>query len=431
VALINCPECNKEISDKAAACIGCGCPVTHPPPFPSESSIILQPPHAPTSNSVPSGGNINVDDIVAICGNDRARAVALYKEATGLSHSEAMQIILNAYNKKESQNFQTSPKLPFSSGIGRHYSSSGVKTAKLVCGIISIAVFMIIIFQSCAAGFVNMLESNVDDFSGAAGAVLAVLMLIGGIVGITTRNSRGGGITAGVFYLVGGIIGIVSLGTFTDLIVWSILSIAFSLLFIVGSVEKTSSKIIWAVLILLPFALPMLNTTGIIGDREPAQNSSSDIRDIATTPDEEGFFPVTNEVSPTPSPAVVNNQNLSGLSDLDDAVLIHDDDYVSIRYLGCEINRNREYMVFHAENKTNVEVTFQANTLSINGESLGYVSGSDSIAAQSRGRIRFRTADPFPTMSPSTITGTLRVIDFSRELFRSYDVSFVNIEIGG
>lgn len=29
MALINCPECNKEISDKAAACPSCGCPIAN------------------------------------------------------------------------------------------------------------------------------------------------------------------------------------------------------------------------------------------------------------------------------------------------------------------------------------------------------------------------------------------------------------------
>ena len=28
MALINCPECNKQISDKAAACPNCGCPIS-------------------------------------------------------------------------------------------------------------------------------------------------------------------------------------------------------------------------------------------------------------------------------------------------------------------------------------------------------------------------------------------------------------------
>lgn len=28
MAMIKCPDCGREISDKAAACVGCGCPVT-------------------------------------------------------------------------------------------------------------------------------------------------------------------------------------------------------------------------------------------------------------------------------------------------------------------------------------------------------------------------------------------------------------------
>ena len=31
MALINCPECNKQISDKAEICVGCGAPVEIPP----------------------------------------------------------------------------------------------------------------------------------------------------------------------------------------------------------------------------------------------------------------------------------------------------------------------------------------------------------------------------------------------------------------
>ena len=26
--LLNCPDCNKEVSDKAVSCINCGCPIT-------------------------------------------------------------------------------------------------------------------------------------------------------------------------------------------------------------------------------------------------------------------------------------------------------------------------------------------------------------------------------------------------------------------
>ena len=122
----------------------------------------------------------------------------------------------------------------------------------------------------------------------------------------------------------------------------------------------------------------------------------------------------------------------SGLLSPEDGILIHENEYFTIRFLGCEEGRDREYMVFFVENKTDVELTVQANTLAINGENLGFVSGSSSIAAQSRGRARFRTTDEFPTLTPSTITGTLTVWDFSNTLLESsYDVPFVNLEING
>jgi hypothetical protein len=110
-----------------------------------------------------------------------------------------------------------------------------MKTVKLIVSIVSMVVFIIVVFQSCATGVVNVLEGS-DDVSGSAGMLLAFAMLIGGIVGIATRKSKGGGITAGAFYLIGAIIGFANLGTFGDLIVWSVLALVFGLLFIVGSI---------------------------------------------------------------------------------------------------------------------------------------------------------------------------------------------------
>ena len=119
-----------------------------------------------------------------------------------------------------------------------------MKTAKLVIGIISIVLFIIIMFQSCAVGVVNTLQSNSDDVSGSAGMLLAFAMLIAGIIGITARKSKGGGITAGVFYVIAALIGLANLGTYGDLVVWSVVSLGFGIVFIFGSlkmkqVEKT------------------------------------------------------------------------------------------------------------------------------------------------------------------------------------------------
>ena len=113
-----------------------------------------------------------------------------------------------------------------------------MKTAKLVIGIISIVLFAIIMFQSCAVGMVNAIESNSDDASGGAGVFLAFAMLIAGIIGVATRKSRGGGITAGVFYIIAALMGFINLGTFGDLVVWSVLSLIFGIVFLAGSLKK-------------------------------------------------------------------------------------------------------------------------------------------------------------------------------------------------
>jgi len=102
-----------------------------------------------------------------------------------------------------------------------------------------------ILFQSCAVGIVNGLESNTDDTSGGAGVLLAFAMLIAGIIGITTRNSKGGGITAGVAYVLSAIIGFAALGTYGDLVVWSVVGLAFGIVFLIGSftMKKTPKYI--------------------------------------------------------------------------------------------------------------------------------------------------------------------------------------------
>jgi len=110
-----------------------------------------------------------------------------------------------------------------------------MKIAKLVIGIISCVLFLVITFQSCAAGASNVMSGS-KEVSGTAGFFLAICLLVAGIVGIVTRNSKAGGITSGVFYALGGFIGIISFGTFADLQIWAILSFIFAGVFILGSI---------------------------------------------------------------------------------------------------------------------------------------------------------------------------------------------------
>ena len=117
-----------------------------------------------------------------------------------------------------------------------------MKTAKTVMGIVSIVLFIIILFQSCATGVGNVIEGNETDTSSSGGVFLAFLVLIGGIVGIATKNSRGGGIAAGVFYIIAALIGFTNQGSFGDLIVWSVLSLIFGVLFLFDGYKGKSNQ---------------------------------------------------------------------------------------------------------------------------------------------------------------------------------------------
>ena len=116
-----------------------------------------------------------------------------------------------------------------------------MKTAKLIIGIVSIVLFLLIGFQSCAAGIGNTLAEN-GEVSGSAGFILAFFILVAGIVGVAGRNSKGAAITAGCFYAIGGVIGICNAGSFADLRIWSILAFVFAVIFIFSGVRMKKTE---------------------------------------------------------------------------------------------------------------------------------------------------------------------------------------------
>lgn len=110
-----------------------------------------------------------------------------------------------------------------------------MKTARLIIGIISMVLFLVIVFQSCAAGIGNVLTDN-GESSGSAGVFVALCMLIAGIVGVCTRTTVAGGFVCGGFYAIGGLIGITNYGSYSDLLIWSVLCFIFAVVFIIGSI---------------------------------------------------------------------------------------------------------------------------------------------------------------------------------------------------
>ena len=97
-----------------------------------------------------------------------------------------------------------------------------MKVWKLVSGILSIILFVLVTFQSCAAGVVNALEEN-GESSGSVGIIVAILMLAGGIVSIATRTSekKGGNIALIILFGLAALIGFAGYGNYSDLAIWS------------------------------------------------------------------------------------------------------------------------------------------------------------------------------------------------------------------
>ena len=98
-----------------------------------------------------------------------------------------------------------------------------MKIWRLVSGILSMVSFLIITFQSCAVGFVNAVEDNKDDTSGAGGIFVAFGLLIAGIVAtvLWKKTSKGGDIALIILYGLTALIGFANQGTFGDLVIWS------------------------------------------------------------------------------------------------------------------------------------------------------------------------------------------------------------------
>ena len=94
-------------------------------------------------------------------------------------------------------------------------------TWKTISGVLSLALSMIVLFQSCAAGFVESV-SNETTGGSASGLFVAILLIAVGVVSIATRRSRGGNIAIIIISGIGAVIGFAGHGIYEDLIVWSV-----------------------------------------------------------------------------------------------------------------------------------------------------------------------------------------------------------------
>lgn len=118
-----------------------------------------------------------------------------------------------------------------------------MKVWKLVSGILSIVLFLIVSFQSCAAGISNTLSDN-GEVGGSAGVLVAIFLLAGGIVSIATRNSKGKGGNIALIILFGlaTIIGLALAGSYLDLKIWAAWCAINVVLTIIALVKTPKNK---------------------------------------------------------------------------------------------------------------------------------------------------------------------------------------------
>lgn len=114
-----------------------------------------------------------------------------------------------------------------------------MKVWKLVSGILSMILFVVVMFQSCAAGMVNAIEDN-GGSSGSFGVIVAIFMLAGGIVSVATRKAigNGGNIALIILFGLAAMMGFIGYGNYSDLVVWSVWCLICAILAIVALIRN-------------------------------------------------------------------------------------------------------------------------------------------------------------------------------------------------
>lgn len=108
-----------------------------------------------------------------------------------------------------------------------------MKATKLIVGILSIALFLVMTLQSYAACLADTIAA--DGKIRTAGFLVAIMLLAGGIVAIVGRKHRGASIACSILYSIGAILGFANTGyRYKDLYLCSTFALALALFFFIS-----------------------------------------------------------------------------------------------------------------------------------------------------------------------------------------------------
>ena len=130
---------------------------------------------------------------------------------------------------------------------------------RLIISIISIILFFLIAFQSCAAGVSNALGET-GEVSGTGGLLVAILFLVSGIVGLVTRKSESGKgcIACCVMLWLGYLLSRAVAGSFSDLKIWGMLALIFGAIYLFSALQSKKGLVIGTVVTAVLFALSLV-----------------------------------------------------------------------------------------------------------------------------------------------------------------------------
>lgn len=96
-----------------------------------------------------------------------------------------------------------------------------MRVFKIMSGILSIIISLVVIYQSFFAGLLEIVTSSGQP-SGVAGLIVAVMLLAGGILSIASSGgSMGADIALISLYGIGALLGFTMAGDYTDLMIWA------------------------------------------------------------------------------------------------------------------------------------------------------------------------------------------------------------------
>lgn len=132
-------------------------------------------------------------------------------------------------------------------------------TAKLILGIISMVLFVLVAFQSCAAGVGNALSNN-GESSGSFGFLVALNLLFTGIIAVAARKSvkKAPWIIATILLWLNYFYAKIFGGSYSDLVVWGFLSFALGVFYLFSAVRSKKGYIIVGVISAVYLAIALI-----------------------------------------------------------------------------------------------------------------------------------------------------------------------------